>query len=115
MHPVMRHIFANTLHCFLASFLHYVLEKPNKKCLQLLAFSNSEGYLPRPIFFSLLRHSREKFLNFNFRDEVAPVVVEKPKKKSRRKVSKEGSTEEQPNPGVGFLTDYFENKVLQKY
>ena len=43
------------------------------------------------------------------------MVVEKPKKKSRRKVSKEGSIEDQPNPGVRFLTDFFENKVLQKY
>ena len=40
-------------------------------------------------------------------------MVEKPKKKSRRKVSKEGSTEDQPNPGVRFLTDYFEVKFYK--
>ena len=42
-------------------------------------------------------------------------MVEKPKKKSRRKVSKEGSTEDQPNPGVRFLTDYIEVNLVKFY
>ena len=40
-------------------------------------------------------------------------MVEKPKKKSRRKVSKEGSIEDQPNPGVRFLTDFLKTKFYK--
>ena len=49
------------------------------------------------------------FSNLIFlRDEVSP-VVEKPRKKSRKKVSKEETTEDQPNPGVrnnGIIPPY---------
>ena len=48
---------------------------------------------------------------FAFRDEVAP-VVEKPRKKSKKKVSKEESTEDQPNPGVRNMNPAFSESPL---